>query len=164
MTLYDLTEELRNLVSALEECSEEEAATYITAFLGSGDVVQKVDAYCTLIRETEERMSARTREIARLENLVAADKRTVTVLKERLMAFLQVAGRTRLDTDRFSVRVQNNGGMPPVVLSVAPEALPPEFVRVRIEPDMRALAEALASGREVPGASFGERGRRLVIR
>jgi hypothetical protein len=73
-------------------------------------------------------------------------------------------GETKIETERCTVAVTNNGGKQPIDLTVCPEQLPAEFQKVSVTADEDRLRDALKAGREVPGARLAPRGTHLRIR
>lgn len=55
-----------------------------------------------------------------------------------------------LETQRFTVTVNYNGGMLPVILNegITPENLPDEFVKIFREPNMSSLWDAILAGND----------------
>jgi len=162
-TLYAISEDLRAIADAAEEAEGD-----LTPLLGWLDRVEleasvKADHYAALIREWETRAAVREVEADRLRALVDADKGRAAKLKERLHQFLREHGLLRLDTPRFALRVQANGGKRPVEIIVPPGDLPEAYRRVTYAAHVDAIRAALESGEHIPGCAFRERGTHLRI-
>ena len=162
-TLYAISEDLRAIADAAEEAEGD-----ITPLLDWLDAVEmeasvKADHYAALITERERRAAARAAEADRLRKLADADKSLATKLKERLHGFMRENALLRLDTPRFALRVQVNGGKRPVDVTCAPEALPAAYQRVTVDPALEAIRAALEAGEHIPGCAFRERGTHLRI-
>jgi hypothetical protein len=162
-TLYDISEDLRAIAEAAEEDEGD-----LTPLLDWLDAVEmeasvKADHYAALIREWETRAAVREAEADRLRALVDADKGRAAKLKERLHQFLREHGLLRLDTPRFALRVQANGGKRPVQVTVPPEALPAAYQRITYAAHVDAIRAALEAGEHIPGCAFRERGTHLRI-
>lgn len=129
---------------------------------------QKIDNYCALIREFEERAVARETEVTRLIALAGSDNNNAERLRRRLKLFFEIQGITRLETPRFRVSVQKNGGK--AHLSVPeewernPASAPEQFHRRKIELDKDAIRTALEDGCEVDGCEIVPRGTHLRLR
>jgi hypothetical protein len=173
-TLFQIGDEIRALHDLLTECEGElpdaEAEAAIDGWLAEteGDLFKKVDGYCGLIRELEARSEAREIEAKRLMALAGADGNQAKRLKDRLKAFFEISGIKKLETPRFRVSVQANGGQLPLIIpddwdddaASAPEA----FQRRVIVLDTVAIRTAICNGEETHGACLGERGNHLRIK
>ncbi|RMH10708.1 MAG: hypothetical protein D6698_17390 [Gammaproteobacteria bacterium] len=171
-TLYDIAEDFRVLDDLLLEAGGdmtgfEEAVDALLRKLDQ-DLETKADNYAAYIQELRARAAARREEARRLSERARADENKADRLQERLMHFFEERGIRHLETPRYSLRVRTNGGRPPVELdptyAESPEKLPEPYRRVQVKPDLKAIADALEAGEELPFARFGERGRQLQIR
>ncbi len=124
---------------------------------------QKVDNYCALVRTMELRAACRKEEMERLARRVQVDTNNAKRLKDRLKLFMELTGERKIETDRYSVRVQNNGGKVPMEISVQPDRLPPECQRMKIEADTDKIREMLESGAVIDGCTLGVRGTQIRI-
>lgn len=102
-----------------------------------------------------------------LKALAQQDENLVKRLKGRLMEFLDRRGVKKIETDRFKISVQNNGGDPPLIIDEEYSLADivehyPELLKVEL--DYAKVKEALKAGKELPFARFGERGRSLRIK
>jgi hypothetical protein len=77
---------------------------------------------------------------------------------------MEATGKGKLETARFRLSVQANGGAQPLEVTVPPEQLPQQYQAVRVEADKAALREALAAGATIPGVTLLPRGTSLRIR
>lgn len=125
---------------------------------------EKLDNYCALIREMELRASVRMAELERLQLRVAVDQNAAKRLKDRLKLFLDIQGISKLETRRYKVGVQANGGKLPLEVTVAAEQLPERFQRVSVTVNSDAIRAAIEAGEAVQGCSIGERGTHVRIR
>ena len=106
----------------------------------------KVDAYCYLIQKFEEIAA----EAKRLADRSSGYQKKSKTLKDRLKFYLQHRGKDKLETGRFTVTVNFNGGMMPVILNegITVDSLPDEFVKIYKEPDMFSLRESILAGND----------------
>jgi hypothetical protein len=102
-------------------------------------------------------------------------KRHVQVLEQRRARFMaredacratvreamDALGIKKLDAPDFTASIIP--GRPRVVVPDV-DALPDEFVRTTVEPDLSAISAALKGGAEVPGASFSNAAPVLTVR
>ena len=164
-SLFQIGEHFNALEELLNETDGEitdEIDTWLAEYEGKES--DKVDAYCYLIQKFSEIAD----EAKRLAARSSSYQKKAKGLKERLKMHLEGRGTKRLETSRFTVTVSDNGGQVPVQLHdyVSPEEIPDPFVRVRKEPDMNRIRQALQNGDEFVHqfAYLGERGTHLRIK
>ena len=169
-TLYDITADMRQideLLTTLEgdisDPAIEEAITEWIAEMDS-DLKTKVDGYAAYVTELLALAAARKDEARRLKERATVNENAAKRLKERLLYALQERGIDKVETLRYTVTVAKNGGVAPLDVQVAPEALPPRFQKVTIDADNKAIRAAIAAGEEVDGATLMERGTSLRIK
>ena len=105
---------------------------------------EKADAYCYLIQKFEE-IAAEAKRLADRSHIYGNKAKT---LKDRLKYYLESRGRDKLETQRFTITVSQNGGQLPIILNegITVDTLPDAFIRKYEEPDMSALRDAILSG------------------
>ena len=171
-TLLDIADDVVTLDDLLDEhegdiTGQEDA---VAAFLFENDraLNEKVDGYAGLIKELEARAAARKAEADRIKELAKLDENRAKWLKERLLYAFDEMAITRVETPRFRVSTAKNGGKIPVVLdeTATVATLPEAFVRTKVkrEPDLDAMREAIEGGADIPGVRLGERGRGIRIK
>lgn len=173
-TLYEIGGNLTALHDLLIECDGEitdaEAEAAIDGWLAEMQTAleTKVDNYCALIREYESRADARELEAKRLMVGAGAYNNNAKRLKGRLKGFLELHGIARLETERFLLSVQRNGGKAPLVVperwEQEPASAPEAWQRRVIQLDKEAIREALEAGEQVDGCEIAPRGNHLRIR
>jgi hypothetical protein len=164
-TLLDLNEKLTQLDELLENLEgidiPADLAQEFEAVLSERDETQeayleKIDNYLGLIQSRKYWVQVRKAEYQRLKESVERDERTVQFLQDKLKAHLEGKGVKKLRTKRFNLSVCRNGGKQPIELNVeSPEDLPKRFQKVRIEPDLTAIREALEAGEDLNAMSGG---------
>lgn len=171
MTLFSLSDEIFALEASLEndDLTDEQRAALVDAWLeAQGDVAVKIDNYAAYIRELEARSIARQYEAGRLEALAKTDTNRIASLKARLKLYFEAHGLTKLETPRFKVAIQKNGGIVPLVVppewEAEPASAPEAFQRRVILLDKEAIREAIRNDEEAHGATLGERGSSIRIR
>lgn len=176
-TLFEISEDLRALAEILEEAGgeipdsqAEEAIDQFFAELGT-ERDRKLDSYCAVIREFESKAEARKTEANRLLALANSDESNAKRLKKKLHNFLEARGERKIETNRFKIALQKNGGKTPVILDnyylVNAVELPEAFRKVTFSPDLDAIRIALETDEETEAIKFavlGERGEHLRIR
>lgn len=173
-TLLEITEDLSALDTLLCELggdvSDEQAGAAIDKWLAElgGALECKIDNYAALIRSKEARAEVRDAEAKRLANRVRIDRRGADFLKSRLKAVLEQRHLKKLETARFVVSVQGNGGVRPLDVHLPVEQLPEWARRTPPAPPVEANTEEirrrLEAGETLDFAVLGDRGTRLAIR
>lgn len=169
-TIFDIAAEFQALDELLFEAggdiSDPAVAEYVDQLFSefSSDRDKKMDGYCRLIREAEERSKSRKAESERLAHRAQVDATMVKGLKQALQLFFDDRGIDKVETDRFRVSVGNNGGKLP--LHVEDDQVPEGFL-IRsevVEVNKDAIRARLEIGEDLPFARLGDRGRRINIR
>lgn len=126
----------------------------------------KLDGYCSLIREIQCRAASRKEEAARLSALVKTDKAAIDGLKWRLKIFFQVHQHKIVQTKCFRINLATNGGVQPLILNVEPEKLPEKFRKSEVihKADNDAIRIAIDKGEELDFAELGPRGQNIRIK
>lgn len=173
-TLFNIGEDLTALAELLEDeggdISNEEVEAAIDQFLEelSGERDKKLDGYCALIAEMEATAKAREEEAKRLNALASVGKGDANRLKSRLKLFLVNQGQDKVETARYKIAIQKNGGKSPVLLGehfqAHPEELPEGLRKVVFTPDLDAIRAKLEAGEDLGFATIGDRGTHLRIR
>ena len=164
-SLFSIGDSFYALESLLIE-TEGEITEEIDAWLQEYEAKEedKIDSYCFLIQKFEDIAS----ESKRLAERSASFSTKVKNLKDRLKVYLELRGKEKIETPRFTVSVCGNGGMLPIRLheDVTTETLPNQFVRSYHEPDLSALRDAILTGDEEAQrfASILPRGTHLRIK
>lgn len=168
-TLLEIGKEMEELERFIQEQADGELTAEIEAKIDGwlvsirSDFENKADGYCGLIREMEMRASARQDESDRMARLAQADANAAKRLKDRLKLFMTLHGIRIVETNRFRIRVQANGGKVPLELLVPVENIPPLYQRQRIEADLEKIRIALEGGENLEFAALRERGTQLRI-
>ena len=153
MTLYDYTEEYRELYDHLADAEDMDAWETELKALDS-DFEQKIHYCASFVKEMEADAAALKVEEKRL-----ADKRRVAEnkanrLKESMLIAMKTAGRLKVKTSLFSVGVQKNP--PAVVLSdeFDPETSLYATSKITWTANKKRIKEVIEAGEIVPGASI----------
>lgn len=179
-TLFEITQELRDMESALDDLinltehtdqTDERVNQLFTEFFSNiGELKEsrnrKLDNYALLIREREKRAEIRKQEADRLKALADQDTALVTKLKERLKHYLEVNNEPKLETMYSKFSICGNGGEQPLQIAenITPKDLDPIFQIVRTDFDKRAIREHLKQGGTLEGIQLLSRGTHLRIK
>ena len=139
MTLYNLTEDLQNLIEMLEEDPENEAIQE-TINVTMLDLHDKAEDYVHVIRQLEaDALMAKT-EKQRLANKQKAAENGAKRLREALKEAMSVTGITKITKPTCIVTLSTRWD---TVLDVEPEDLPDEFKKVTVEPKKAEITKWL---------------------
>lgn len=153
MSLYHMTEQYRTAMAELTDADLPEEVVNDTLEALEGELIQKGQAVTALalnlsaeidsIKAVEKRIS---------EKRKALEKREAN-LREYLRSNMERAGITEIKAIDGSFTAKLQKGRPSVIIddeSLLPEDS--EYVRWKREPNKSAIAAAIQSGHEVPGA------------
>jgi predicted transcriptional regulator len=159
-TLYELTEEARELQDMIEEYPPETFSDTIESLQLM--IEDKADSYAAVnqnitneiaaLKAEEERLSARRK------SLESNQKR----LKDAIKNAMEILGQNKIKTEKFTFSVSKNGGSQPI--EVDAELLPDNYKKVIVEPDKELIRKAIESGIDIPGVKVLERGTHLTIK
>lgn len=149
MNLYQITAEIRAIVAGMEDELGNEAEVQLDSL--QIDFVKKVQGIALAIQETSATAEAAKSERLRIQDIEDAANDKIRRLKRYLLDAMQSLGQSRVYTDIIKVRIQRNS-QPTVVVESMPSDLPEwaKRVKVIVEPDAKALAEAASKGEQLP--------------
>lgn len=169
--LYQITDALHAIEETLLENGGEltpELEEALNAMEGALEA--KVDGIAGLVQHLARMSEAAKAEEKRLADLAKSRANAAARLKEYLLRELSDLERDKVETGRFRVSVQKNGGVAPLVIDpgYSPETAQAcgyeHLVRVTVAWDNEAIRARLNEGRTLPFATLGERGVSLRIR
>lgn len=169
MALYDLMDELGDAV-LLDENRAELQRIFDEL---DCEMSVKLDNCAALIREFDGRATLRREEAKRLNALATTDENNAKRLKELVKYVLEkhytgADGKAKLDTRRYKLWVQNNGGQVPIVMdpAVTSADVPEEYrhTEIVVTIDMEKVRADLEAGLALDFADFGEKGTHLRIK
>lgn len=169
-TLYEITDSILEIERILETLDEdtEGCRAGIEEYLQSiteGELSEKLEGYVKFMRslEAQEQMFKAEAEVFAKAATVRRNKRET--LKSRLQWFLESTGRESAKAGLFTVALQANGGIAPLLRPENPDY---DDLRERgcLEevPCESAIRDQLMDGEIVPGYSLGERGKHVRIK
>ena len=163
-TLFDISEEMKEIVGELTEAQQEKDSDLIQEL--TDELIRLIDLhedkYKATIYVIKNSLAAAeyNQEIANQFQAVAtAHKNLAKRLKDRIKYDMEQHGVTKTDAGIFSVRIQRNS-VPSLVIDANPEDIPEEFQRIEIDRD--EVKYALSIGREIEFAKL-EKGTHLRI-
>jgi hypothetical protein len=151
-SLYELTDQFRQLEEELIASSGEWTPDVEAAFLALGDLEKdRIDAYASLCRSQDAYQLALKGEETALREKRKISENLVARLRARLQEYLELRDVKEIRGNIWRATIQANGGKRSLTLIASPEQLPPEFQVHRIEPDtakLREVAESQATGND----------------
>lgn len=164
--LYELTADLLALQSMMEDSVDDEQVLIDTLEAVQGEYEIKMENYCKVIKNLEADMDALKNEAKRLTDKRKVLENNIERLKKAMFDSMKAVGTDKVKGQLFTVAIQKNGGVVPVV--AAPDMdtseLPDELVIVTEKPNLEVIREWLETGKKVDGFSLGERGESLRIK
>ena len=159
-TLYQLTEDMLQLLSFLEE---EPDSDWVTDTLESVqfELEQKAEGYCKVIQALENKIELVSKEIDRLSAMKKTAQNGIDRLKSALLQSMEVTGQEKIDTGLFKLSIRNNA---PSLDILYTDAIP-EAYRIKQEDkiDKRQLLADIKEGLAVDGVAI-KRTRSLQIK
>ncbi len=168
-SLFSISEDLEKLNELLDDCDNDAAQQELInnwlEQLGE-ESDRKLDGYAALITEMTTRAEVRKAEAKRMMELAQADENRAKMLKDKLKLFFETHRLKTVETARYKLSYQRNGGKAPLILKdgVPATDLPERFQKVSIDPNTSAIREALEAGEVLEFAQLGERGTTLRIK
>ena len=173
-TLYELTEQFQSICDILESLEDEQIPPELSSAVdellqqkdeAKADLYNKIDQSISLIKHLEMFAEMREKKAKRTAELAKRDRNKIDFLRNRLIDHLTATGQDKVKTPKYSIGVRK-ASQAPLVVKGSIDDLPDEFKKVTIEPDKKALRDAIKS--EVEGveqyAELGERSSYLSIR
>ena len=150
MTLYELTDDYRNLLEMAQNPDIDGQAIKDTLEAIQGDIEEKADGYAKVIKELSADTDKITAEIKRLTVRKNTIQNNIAYMKQSLTSAMTVTGNTKFRTDLFSFNIQKN---PPALVVDDEKAIPQEYL-IPQEPkvDKKAIIDFLKGGNDVPYA------------
>ena len=150
MTLYELTDDYRNLLEMAQNPDIDGQAIKDTLEAIQGDIEEKADGYAKVIKELSADTDKITAEIKRLTDRKNTIQNNIAYMKQSLTSAMTVTGNTKFRTDLFSFNIQKN---PPALVVDDEKAIPQEYL-IPQEPkvDKKSIIDFLKNGNKVPYA------------
>ena len=161
MTLYDLTNEYKDLLAMMEDPDVDPEVLQDTIEAVGGEIEDKAEGYVIVAKELESEADKFDKEIERLTKRRDSLKNNAKRIKTTLLATMEEIGMPKLTTEHFKVSIAKNGGKTPMKIT---GDVPEEFLKYTPAPDNDKIREALDSSLSLDFAHFEERGTHLNIR
>lgn len=161
-TLYDITTDYRCLLEFADSVDPDDERVFndtLDSVLATLDI--KMDDYAVVLTHMEADIELLEKEKGRIQSRIDALERNRKRMRENLMGAMILTNQRKVNTGRFRLSVQKNGGKLPLVVD---GDVPDSFKRVVLEVDKERIRKALDDGEALDFAHYGERGEHLVIR
>lgn len=159
-TLYELTEEARELQDMIEEYPPETFSDTIESLQMM--IEDKANDYAVVNQNITNEIAALKAEEERLRARRNALERNQLRLMKAIREAMNALGKTKIKTEKFTFSVSKNGGLQPI--KVDAEKLPDKFKKVIMEPDNEHIREAIKAGETIEGVEVLPRGEHLTIK
>lgn len=165
MNLFELTGQYLALMEMMEDPDTDPQAVADTLESIEGEIEDKADAYAAIRTELNGKINTIKGEVERLKKLSAVIENNVKRMEGSLELAMRATGKTKFKTALHSFGIVKNGGLAPLEVDEEDATkLPPEFQKITITADNKAIRDYLAAGNALKWARLGERGERLSIR
>ena len=145
-TLYELTEDFKQLLAMAEDENEDIEVILSTIEGVDYEIELKAEGYAKVIKELEARAEAIKKEEDRLTGMRETIANNITRMKVTLQQSMEVTGKTKFKTDLFSFNIQNNP--PSLVLDKPLEDIPDKYLIPQpAKVDNAAIKELLKNGK-----------------
>lgn len=163
-TLYELTDEYRQLLTLAEDPDTDPEFLKDTFEALSGEIEAKADGYAKADKELEAKAAIIKAEAERLKNWLSAIERNRKILKMALQESMIATGKRKFETDFFRFSITKN---PPSVVmdEYYIGNIPEEYLKYKDpEIDRKKILADLKAGKDLDGIAHLEQGESLRIR
>ena len=166
-TLYELTGQYAELLSAIESDEVPEEAISDTLEALGGELDEKIDSVACIIKQLDSEAIAIKAEKAKLADRQSVKEHQRDRLKDYIRQAMQLAGKKKVETSRNFVSV---GKAQPKAVITNLDALksrndiwkPYDYRETNV--DKTSLKTLLQAGEQIPGASLQDGAPRLTIK
>ena len=161
-TMYELTTEFQALLMLGDSDDPEEQKAFMDTLEGLvGEIEIKADSYAVVIAELKAQQDKINTEIERLARIESAIESNINRMKTRIKETMEAMGKTEIKTDLHTFKIQNNGGVQPMVIT---GDVPDNYLKVVYQADNAKIREDLTAGKELSFAHLEPRGKQLRIK
>lgn len=160
-TMFELIPAYKSVMDEMES-NPEDADKWLDTLDSINCALEvKTDGYVRMMKMLNDTAGIKA-EAKRLADRAKAQENLANKLKERLQYAMELLGRDKIKTELFTVSLQDNPGKVDIWDL---DKIPAEYKRttILIEPDKKAIGDAIKSGKEVDGAIL-QTGQSLRIR
>ena len=161
MTLYELTEEYKELLDMLMDPDVDPQVVADTLEGVEGDIEHKAEGYGAVMCELNAKRAQIKKEVERLDAWADVLSNNINRMNNALISAMDAVGKKKIETDHFRFSIVGNGGKRPMRLT---GEVPEEYMWMKPEIDTAKIRRDLEDGKELSFAYLADRGRRLSVR
>lgn len=161
MTLYDLTEEFRDLLEIAEDPTVDPVTLEDTFEAIGGEIENKAEGYGMVIKQMEHDIAVIKTELKRLSDKKGNIEKNIDRMKKVVQGAMELIGERRIETPLFNFVIQKN----PAAVVMDSEEVPAEYL-IAQEPkiDRAKIREDLKAGKDLHGVAHLEQSETLRIK
>lgn len=163
MNLYKLSNEMLKIESMITDDSIDEEMIKDTLESLNFEFEDKVDGYSKLIKQLENDADAIQGRIEELEEKLKRVKNLIKHLNQNLINSFETLDKKEVNTELFTIKLQNNGGKAPIE-PYKDEDVTPEYLKQVLVPDKEKIRLDLEQGKELTFTRILPRGKHLSIK
>ena len=159
-SLFEITGDFLSLYSMADE---DEQAFLDTLESLTGELTVKAEGCVNLINQLEMEAEQAKKVSEHFANKARVRENAVKRIKDALLVALDAAGKTDLKAGDYTIKIQNNGGLQPLVID---GDVPDNMTKVVVEPDNAKIREYLKTldDNRCEWAHLATRGRHIKIK
>ena len=178
--LYKLTQDMLDLERELAEATDPETGAVNLTDEKMGDffrlehtTTDKIDGYVYLMENLEAKAKIREAEYKAYKELIEKHRAAATAarnrikrLKEWMKYCMEAGGKDKIETDKFTVAIQKNGGQPAVKIEEGVKfgSWHEDLIEIKLEPRKDVILEWSKSNRALPKGVEVVQGTHIRIR
>lgn len=159
-SLFDITGEFLALYSMATDDDADDQVFIDTLESLTGELSVKAAGYVNVINQLEMEQKQAKQMVELFTAKAKVRENAVKRMKNALIDALDIAGKTELPAGAFTIKVQKNGGLQPLVID---GDVPDNMTKITVEPDSKKIREFLKDN-TCDWAHLEERGRHISIK
>lgn len=163
-SLYSLTSEMMELMDWMSDPEVDAQAVQDTLEGLMGEISDKAEQYCFVIRQFEADAEAYKKEAERFKQKQTIAENNAKRMKQAVQRAMELTGQEKMDAGLFKLKIAKNGGKRPLIIC---GDVPEQYVKMVPQNDneaIRKFVESLANPDACPWAKLGEQGTHLSIK
>jgi len=163
-SLYSLTNEMIELMDWMSDPEVDAQAIQDTLEGLMGEISDKAEQYCFVIRQFEADAEAYRKEAERFKQKQVIAENNAKRMKQAVQRAMELTGQEKMDAGLFKLKIAKNGGMKPLVID---GEVPAEYVKMVPQNDndaIRKFLDSLDENDTCAWCHYGDRGTHLAIK
>lgn len=162
ITLFGLREQYVELMLLAQDPDADAELIADTMEGIEGEITEKVDGYAAVIRNLESRAEMYKKEAKRLGDIARHIENGIERMKARIKETMEAMDVTVLEGTYTTAKIQKNGGQP-ALKYVEGAQVPEKYTKITIEPDGKAIRQAIKDGEKIDFAYLETPGTHLRL-